>query len=565
MRQIPYGEGNFEKIRTNNNIYIDKTMYIEKLEQGPDRSKTIYLRPRRFGKSLFTSMLECYYSVDMANKFEELFKGLYIYDHPTENKNNYYVLKFNFSGLTIIGENVVQEGVNAFYASVKDSISQFISRYKLPIEIKGDMASDLLRNLLVKFQELNLEHKIYIVIDEYDNFTNAILKGDAKDFLDLVNRNGYVRAFYEIIKMKLEEGVVDRFFATGVMPVTLDNLTSGFNIATNLSTHPFFTSMIGFSHEEVNQLVEEVIPQEKQKEVYESLEKNYDGYKFSEDSEEKVFNSTLVLYYLKNYMELNKPPKELLDMNMNLNGEKVKRIAELVKKEDNYKTIEEIILKDKISGKLKGVVFNEEYERNDLLTMMFYLGYLTIEDADVETIFTIPNYITRTVFADYFAKVLSENETYKIDTANISEAITVLARTGDIMPVVDIVKEFLSHQSTRDLENFSEKTLKYVFTMFLELSTQYIVYGEFPANQGFADILVEKSSSSNAKYEAIIELKYNSKKNGKKASKKKLLQEAREQLEYYMADKRLEQRENLKKYMIVFNGFEDVIVEELYS
>ncbi|MBR2588521.1 MAG: AAA family ATPase, partial [Bacilli bacterium] len=135
MKQIPYGEGNFETLRKANAIYVDKTMYIEKLEQGLDRKKTIYLRPRRFGKSLFTSMLECYYSVDMANKFEELFKGLYIYNHPTENKNNYYVLKFNFSGLTIIGENVVQEGVNAFYASVRDSISQFISRYKLPIEI----------------------------------------------------------------------------------------------------------------------------------------------------------------------------------------------------------------------------------------------------------------------------------------------------------------------------------------------------------------------------------------------------------------------------------------------
>ena len=564
MRQIPYGEGNFEKIRKNNNIYIDKTMYIEKLEQSPDRSKTIYLRPRRFGKTLFTSMLECYYSVDMEDKFEELFKGLYIYNHPTENKNNYYVLKFNFSGMTIAGENVAEEGKNVFFKSVKNSIEKFIAKYKLEINIEEDNAADLLNSFLVKFEALELKHKIYIIVDEYDNFTNAILKGDAKDFLDLVNRNGYVRAFYEIIKMKLEEGVVDRFFATGVMPVTLDNLTSGFNIATNLSTDFEFTSMIGFSHEEVKKLLEELIPQEKQEEVYEDLEKNYDGYRFSLKSKEKTFNSTLVLYYLKNYIRLNEPPEKLLDMNMKLNGEKVKRIAELVKKENNYKAIEEIILKNKISGELKGVVFNEEYERNDLLTMMFYLGYLTIAEEENKTMFTIPNYITRTVFADYFAKVLSENEKYKINTANISEAIRMLDEQGNIMPVVEIVKEFLSHQSTRDLENFSEKNLKYVFTMFLELSTQYIVYGEFPANQGFADILVEKSSSSNAKYEAIIELKYYSKKNGKKMSKKKLLQEAQEQLKYYITDKRLEQRENLKKYMIVFNGFEDVIVEELY-
>ena len=134
---------------------------------------------------------------------------------------------------------------------------------------------------------------------------------------------------------------------------------------------------------------------------------------------------------------------------------------------------------------------------------------------------------------------------------------------GNIIPTVELVKEFLSHQSNRDLENFNEKNLKYVFTMFLELSKQYIVYGEFPAKQGFADVLVGRSSSSTAKHEAIIELKYMSKKKGKNASKKKLIEDARKQLEYYMKDKRLEQRENLKKYAIVFTGFEDYFVEEL--
>ena len=201
MRQIPYGEGDFEEIRKVNAIYVDKTMYIEKLEQSLDRKKTIYLRPRRFGKSLFTSMLENYYSVDKKDKFEELFKGLYIYDHPTENKNNYYVLKFNFSGLTIVGENIVEEGKKAFYNAVERSIKDFINKYKLNMLIRGDSAADLLGNLLIDFKSLNLNHKIYIIIDEYDNFTNAILKDDAKDFLDLVNRNGYVRAFYEIIKI----------------------------------------------------------------------------------------------------------------------------------------------------------------------------------------------------------------------------------------------------------------------------------------------------------------------------------------------------------------------------
>ena len=145
------------------------------------------------------------------------------------------------------------------------------------------------------------------------------------------------------------------------MPVTLDNLTSGFNIATNLSTDIDFTSMIGFSHEEVMEILKEQLPQEKIEKVYSELEANYDGYRFSINSEEKTFNSTLVLYYLKNYLRLNSAPEELIDMNMNINGEKIKRIVELVDPVNNYEAVQKIILKNRISGQLKGVVLNEEY------------------------------------------------------------------------------------------------------------------------------------------------------------------------------------------------------------
>ena len=562
LRQIPYGEANFETIRKENWIYVDKTMYIEKLEQNPDRKKTIYLRPRRFGKSLFASMLTNYYSVDTANKFETLFKGLYIYDNPTPNKNNYYVLNFNFSGMTIVGDNIVEKGKSEFCNKVRNAIKSFINKYELKLEAKGDSAAQILDNLLVDFQGLKLNNKIYIIIDEYDNFTNAILKGDAKDFLDLVNRNGYVRAFYEVIKEKIETGPVERFFATGVMPVTLDNLTSGFNIATNLTTNPEFTSMIGFTHEEVKKLVKEVTPENENK-VYEDLKANYDGYRFSEESEEKTFNSTLVMYYLSNYSRTKKAPKDLMDVNMNTSGDKIQRIVELVNPEENYKAVEQIILNNKVEGTLKQVVLDKEYLADDLLTMLFHLGYITISNVGVDIEFSIPNYITSTIYSEYLANLLTEDEKFNINTMQIKNAIKTFAKYGDITPVVEIVKEFLTHSSTRDLENFNEKTLKYVFAMFLSLSTQYEVYGEFPAVQGFADILVRKTSSSMATYEAVIELKYLSKQNAKKVSKKKLIKEAKAQLERYVEDKRLKQRENLKKYVIIFTGFEDVVLEEI--
>lgn len=327
MRYIPYGLVNFKKVRDYNYVYVDKTMYLEKIESPMQNSSLIYLRPRRFGKSLFTSMMNYYYSIDTANDFENLFKGLYIYEHPTQNKNNYYVLKFDFSGMDITGDNIVEVGKKAFFNNVLTNIDSFIARYKLNIEIKGDTAADIMRNLLSDFQKLDLEHKIYVIVDEYDNFTNNILHDDGQDFLDLVNRNGYVRAFYEVIKEYSGIGVIDRFFATGVLPLTLDNLTSGFNIASNISTNPIFNSMIGFTHKEVKSVIDEVIQKEKRNEVYNELEKNYDGYRFSEDNEEKVFNSTLVMYYLAQYCSFGKAPNNIIDPNMNVSRRKIKKIC----------------------------------------------------------------------------------------------------------------------------------------------------------------------------------------------------------------------------------------------
>ncbi|MBO5004817.1 MAG: AAA family ATPase [Clostridia bacterium] len=563
MRKIPYGAANFEDIRIKNAIYVDKTMYIEKLEEDIDREKTIYLRPRRFGKSLFTSMLTYYYSVDTADKFEKLFKGLYIYDHPTQNKNNYYVLNLNFSGMTISEGNIIEEGKDQFYKKVRIAIESFINRYNLNIENEGSTAAEVLENLIVKFKKLNLPHKLYIIIDEYDNFTNAILKGNGQDFLDLVQKNGYVKSFYEVIKQKFEEGVVGRFFATGVMPVTLDNLTSGFNIATNLSTDAEFTSMIGFTHEEVKEIVKELVPAEDAEKVHKDLEANYDGYRFSKKSEEKTFNSTLVLYYLKEYIRDHNAPEQILDVNMNTSGDKIRRTVELVNREINYPIVKKLVFENEVEGSLKSVVLDNNYSTDDLITMLFHLGYLTIKEPGVKTLFRIPNHITENIYSEYMLNWLKEQENYKIETKEIEEGIKELSKTGSIQKVVNIVQEFLKYCSTRDKENFSEKMLKHTFAMFLSLSNQFIVYGEYPAGQGFADIFIEKTSVSYSKYEAVIELKYMSKEKAKEENKEKLLSQGKEQLARYLEDKRLLQRENLKKYVVMFIGFEEAIVEEV--
>jgi len=250
MFKIPYGESHFETLRLQGYVYIDKTRFIEEVEKT---KRLIHLRPRRFGKSLFLSMLDSYYDVNSADKFDELFKGLYIHENPTENKNNYYILRFNFSGIQNTEKSDLEDG---FLNKVKAGIKSFSDRYDLDIRPKeSNSAGGVLGALLNDFQMLKKPQKIYILIDEYDHFTNSVLGGDGGDFLALLERGGFVRSFYEIIKEKAELGIVERIFITGVMSITLDSMTSGFNVATNVTTYDRFADMIGFRADEVKSLL----------------------------------------------------------------------------------------------------------------------------------------------------------------------------------------------------------------------------------------------------------------------------------------------------------------------
>ena len=194
MKKIPYGIMNFKRLIEENYYYVDKTMYLEKLEKMPDA--LINLRPGRFGKSLFTSMMNYYYDINSKDLFDKLFNGLYIHQHPTNEKNSYYVLKFDFSGLTSDNKNEKQLE-EEFKNCVINGIDDFLANYNLIYKIDNDdSVSIILKKFLTFFKGLKLENKIYIIIDEYDNFTNAILEGNAERFKNIVGNEGFIKAFY---------------------------------------------------------------------------------------------------------------------------------------------------------------------------------------------------------------------------------------------------------------------------------------------------------------------------------------------------------------------------------
>ena len=562
--KVHYGEVDLKSIRKEGYIYIDKTMYIEKLENF---KKAIFTRPRRFGKSMLTNMLAYYYDINEEENFEEIFKDLYVYKNPTPYKNKYYVMQFNFSGMESGVQKSLEEIEKSFNKKVAISCRNFVNKYKLPIDFNEDQkASEVLSDVISKFSSLNKEDKIYIMIDEYDHFTNGMLQGNAERFLKILGDTGFVRAFYEIIKENLEisNPPIERFFATGVAPVTLDSLTSGFNITTKISNNPIFTAMCGFTDEEVMKAIE-LAGVENKEEVFNKMKENYDGYRFSDENDIHLFNSTLVMYYLKDIEALGRPPKNLVDGNLAATGSKIENIAGLINKEENYKALDELLMNGEIAAKITdSFELDKRFTRDDFLSMLYYNGYISIKKLEgMELKLGIPNFVTETLYASYFLELTDLAKKYKIDTSEITRAIVQLGQYGKIDDLVSKVQEFLYHCSVRDKENFREMNLKHVFAMILAFTSQFITHAEYPAGQGFADMYIQKASGSLATYEAIVELKYLTEKEAKKANMKKLEKQAKEQLTRYLQDKRMEQKENLKKFVVIFKGFENYSIAEL--
>ena len=560
MLKIPYGVSNFERIRTQGYLYVDKTRFIHEVEKT---DFLLHLRPRRFGKSLFLSMMDCYYDVAMAERFDELFGGLHVHENPTENRNNYYMLRFNFSGVQNTEMENLEQG---FVRKVRESAQAFIKRYGFDIELRdADSAADILGTLLNGFAALNLPNKIYMLIDEYDHFTNSVLSGDGENFLVILQRGGFVRSFYEVIKEKAELGIVERMFITGVMSVTLDSMTSGFNIATNMTTDETFSDIMGFTSEEVKDTLKRLkLSEQDQAKTYEIFRENYNGYLFTEESDIKIFNSTLIMYYLKHFQNKGYPPKNLVDVNLNQSGATIESIVDLKNREANYTLIKQIIENKEIVGTLQPFInIDKKFDGNDVITMLFNIGILTIKNVEFGSVFEVPNKIIEGIYLEYLSEMMQKQAEYSLDTRKQTVALRELGSTGNIEPLTNLVSEFLTHTSNRNTRKFDEKYIKLIYMMMLSMSNQFIAYDEFPALQGFSDLFIKKTPQGYSKYNALIELKYIQKGDTADAQIQSKVAEGITQIKNYLKDERINQIPDLKKFVIIFSGFEAVKIQEL--
>ena len=338
-KRFPYGETNFEVIRQEQSVFIDKTKYITELEKQPKFQ--FFIRPRRFGKTLWLSVLENYYDIHKSDKFEELFGDLAIGKQPTPLKNTYLILRLSFAGVTTDkGKDVL---VSDFYAQVRGSVENFCEKYanflhenvvvtadSTAISVIGD-----LHKLVARCNQ-----RLYLIIDEYDNFANELIASDDKEmYYDLISGEGYVKAFYKAIKEGTSSSI-ERLFMTGVSPVMLDDLTSGFNITANLTLEPQLNAMLGLTDSEVNELARQVCPADIDlAKLQEDLRIYFNGYRFSSMATERVYNTNMVIYFLEAVRMHGRYPQYILDRNVVTDYRKTELLA---RKFDAYECLQRI-------------------------------------------------------------------------------------------------------------------------------------------------------------------------------------------------------------------------------
>ena len=575
-KRIPYGMMNFVAIREDNCYYVDKTRFIEKVEKA--NKYFFFIRPRRFGKSLTMSMLHHYYDINAVDKFERLYGNLYIGKHPTPNHNKYLILYLNFAVVNAdLGNyrSALDAHCNTRFNSFCDTYASLLSSgFKDELNRKNGCVEQL-DYIYNECDRVGL--KIYLFIDEYDHFTNHILSDAARldEYKGETHGTGYLRTFFDTIKSGTYSSI-ERVFITGVSPVTLDDLTSGFNIGTNYSLDYRFNEMVGFTEQEVrdmltyygqhyefNHTIDELI---------EIMKPYYDNYCFSEDAygETTMYNSNMVLSFLYKYIGNRcRLPKRMLDENIRVDYNKLRM---LIRKDKEFahdaSIIQTLVSEGYVTGELKEGFPAEDIANNDnFVSLLYYFGMVTIGGTEMgDTKFVIPNEVVREQIFSYLLETYEENDlTY--DSSDIRNKERYMAFRGDFKPFFQYIADSIyTFASQRD----RQKGEAFVHGYTLALTSQCRFYrpiSELDNQNGYADVFLRPRCEvfTDMQHSYIIELKY-LKSNASEAQVKAAVKQAEAQVCRYAETVNVNDNignTTLHKIYVVYWGVEMVACEEV--
>ena len=579
VKQVPYGVADFATVMTQNLYYVDKTMFIPELEKQP--RNLFFIRPRRFGKSIFLNMLHCYYDCAQKDRFETLFGNLWIGKHPTPLKNKYQVLFLDFSQIT--GNiDVLEERFNSY---LNINLDWFVRTYSdfYPKETREEIFSkkvcDEKFELIFKTAKAN-NYPLYLIIDEYDNFTNVVLNEHGERvYHAITHADGFYRDVFKKFK-----GNFERIFMMGVSPVTLDDVTSGYNIGWNISIKPEFDEMLGFSTQDVREMFTYYkengsIPVDSDVEaIIEDMKPWYDNYCFAEQALNKkirMFNCDMVLYYLRNYMDYGCAPKQMIDPNTKTDYGKMKKLLQFDRLDGDRKgIIRKIAEEGQITAQLYETFSAYQIPKVEIFpSLLFYYGMLTVKGTrGSKLILGIPNNNVRKQYYGYLEEEF-QAKAY-VDTNQLTDYYYDMAYDGVWREGLKFMADaYQKVSSVRDgIE--SERNLQGFFMAYLNLNDYYITAPELELNHGFCDFfLLPDHTHYASQHSYILELKVISKKDyeakpeeGKLSKAEEQWQEAVAQIRRYAEAPRVEvlrQGTTLHKIIMQFAGGELKRMEEV--
>jgi len=555
---------------------VDKTRFIEMIENEPNGYHFL-IRPRKFGKSLFLSTLFHYYDVCSKDDFDTLFGDLYIGKNPTPNRNSCFVVRFSFAA---IDTGSVEDFKSSFNRKIEASVKEFFNHYadfidanyhkNLELQFLAESGKIGVSAIIDHVFNIADKHKrkLYVIIDEYDHFANDLIAMGTnlsrKQYKELIWANGVVRDFYEALKDGAQT-VVDKIFITGITPMMLDDVTSGFNISSNLSTDLRYAEILGFTEEDVEFLIDECgIDRTK---ISVDRKFLYNGYLFHQNAMNKLYNSAMILYYLYKTDITNGEIEELIDENLKTD---YGRIQMLLNKTDNVVKLEKIAENGSIPARVTArFSIDRIHESKNFLSLLYYMGLVTMDKDENagDTLLKIPSYSTKTMYWEYMENIISErNPDMIVDPSVIIDGLRTMTFYGDYIQFFeDFHTNFVSKISNRDLENFSEKNVKFLLLGIIFKSGYFIPISELENSKGYSDVYLQRRNDIYPKITTdwVWELKYiKQTQSDNETLFESMKKDAKEKLHRYKNSNLFKNRTDVRYLTVIFTGKSNYWIEE---
>ena len=571
---IPYGLAYFKGIRREGCLYVDKTRFLHALEQ---ERFVFFIRPRRFGKTCWLSMMESYYDRNQADDFEALFAGTDIGRKPTPNRSRYVVLRFNFSAFNNAVETLERDFGEYCAMQIMDALARNPDLFPRP-ELERILSPSSVNGRLNALFLHAARHGIplYVLIDEYDNFANTILAHRGADaYHALTHGGGFYRSFFATLKAGTENGSVERLFVTGVSPVTMDDVTSGFNIGSNLSLAPEFNEMLGFTEDEVRHMLNtyrnlDVFDQDVTA-ALDTMREWYDGYRFATAAGNVVYNTDMVLYYLKHSIPNKTGPENLIDVNVRIDYGKLRHLLLTGRRlNGNFDLLRHVIAEGRADSEIVDSFPQARIaQRENFLSLMHYFGLLSIRGVTTGVPrLGIPNQTVRRLMYGYLRDAYHDVGAFSLDLVEFDRLTRRMALDGDWRPALERLSGAITeHTGIRDYLQ-GEKVVQGFLAAYLSASGYFVFHTEMELAKGYADIVLAPRSERypGMRHGFVIELKYVRRDPQAEAQVRAKAVAAVAQLRRYLADGRLARRypdAQFRGLALVFRGWELAHGEEV--